>query len=299
MKKLVVGLGEVLWDMLPQGKYLGGAPANFAYITSLLGDQGVVASRLGTDALGDEASQRLQALGLPIDTVQRDPMHPTGVVKVEVDREGLARFEIEGPSAWDFLEWTADCQRLAERADAVCFGSLAQRSQTSRETIRRFLSATRSETIRVFDVNLRQAFYSKEVVEESMKLASIMKMNDEEVPKVMRLLKLDHLDEESSTQKLIDYYGLKLVCVTRGSKGSLLVTPKESHVQPGISVKVADTIGAGDAFTAALVHQYMLGASLASMNRAANLVGAWVSSQAGPTPVPQDGNIEHSLAAIG
>jgi fructokinase len=299
MKKLVIGLGEVLWDMLPQGKYMGGAPANFAYITNLLGSQGVVASRLGEDALGDEASQRLQALGLSTDTVQRDPTHPTGVVKVEVDQEGLARFEIEGPSAWDFLEWTSDWQRLAPKADAVCFGSLAQRSQISRKTIRHFLSATRADAIRVFDVNLRQAFYSEEVLHDSMKLASIVKMNDEEVPKIMRLLKLDHLDEESSAQKLIDHYGLKLVCVTRGNKGSLLVTPKGSHVQPGISVKVADTIGAGDAFTAALVHQYMLGASLATMNRAANLVGAWVSSQAGPTPTPKDGKIEHSLAAIG
>ncbi len=298
MKKLVVGLGEVLWDMLPGRKYLGGAPANFAYITNLMGDEGVVASRVGTDARGLEATRRMEVLGLSVSEVQRDGSHPTGVVKVEVDERGLARFEIEQSSAWDFLEWTAEWHTLAQKTDAVCFGSLAQRSPQSRETIRRFLRATRPDAVRVFDVNLRQPFYGREVLDESMKLADLVKMNDEEVPKVMELVGLDHADEKSSAQRLMEHYGLKLACVTRGGRGSLLVGRSGCSEGSGIAVRVADTIGAGDAFTAALVHNYLRGASLDQMNHAANLVGAWVASQAGPTPTPKDGELGHSLADI-
>lgn len=299
MKKLVVGLGEVLWDMLPGRKYLGGAPANFAYITNLMGDEGVVASRVGTDARGLEATRRMEVLGLPVTSLQHDGSHRTGAVNVEVDEKGLARFEIEEPSAWDFLEWTPEWHTLAQKAEAVCFGSLAQRSPQSRETIRRFVRATNPAAVRVFDVNLRQPFYSPEVLDESMKVADIIKMNDEEVPKVMALCKLSHRDEESSARHLIDRYGLKLVCVTRGSRGSLLVNGTGCSEVDGVSVRVVDTIGSGDAFTAALVHEYLRGASLDLMNHAANLVGAWVASQAGPTPTPKDGALEYSLAEIG
>ena len=299
MKKVVVGLGEVLWDMLPGSKYLGGAPANFAYTTSLLGDQGVVASRVGDDDLGDEAISRVKALGLPVAHIQRDAVYRTGAVKVDVDEKGIARFEIEAPSAWDFLEWTTQWQDLAQRADAVCFGSLAQRATHSRNTIRRFLAETRPSAVRVFDVNLRPPFYSQEVLAESMKLADIVKMNDDEVPKVMALGGLEHVDEKSSARKLIELYDLKLVCITRGACGSLLVSAKDSCEGGGVRVKVADTIGAGDAFTAALVHEYLRGAPLSQMNQVANRVGAWVASQPGPTPTPEGGMLENSLAKIG
>jgi len=298
MKKLVVGLGEVLWDMLPGRKYLGGAPANFAYMTNLMGNEGVVASRVGTDTRGLEATRRMEVLGLPVTSVQRDGSHRTGVVNVEVDEKGLARFEIEESSAWDFLEWTREWHTLAQMADAVCFGSLAQRSPQSRETIRRFVGATRTNAVRIFDVNLRAPFYSQEVLAESMKLADVVKMNDDEVPKVMALGNLVHTDEKSSAQRLIDLYDLKLVCITRGRRGSLLVSRTESREQPGVPVKVADTIGSGDAFTAALVHEYLRSASLELMGRVANRVGAWVASQPGPTPTPKDGALEHSLAEI-
>jgi fructokinase len=299
MKKLVVGLGEVLWDMLPGRKYLGGAPANFAYMTNLLGDKGVVASRIGTDGRGVEAEQRMRDLGVPVSSLQRDGSHNTGAVNVEVDEKGFARFEIEEPSAWDFFEWTNEWHLLAQKAEAVCFGSLAQRSPQSRETIRRFLKATHAETVRVFDVNLRQPFYSWEVIDESMKVADIVKMNDDEVPKVMALGKLGYSDEKSSAQRLLDLYDLKLLCITRGSRGSLLADRTGCDERSGVQVKVADTIGAGDAFTAALVHEYLRGAPLEQMNRAANLVGAWVASQAGPTPTPKNGELERSLAEIG
>jgi fructokinase len=279
-----VGLGELLWDLLPTGKQLGGAPANFAYITSLLGDQGIPASRLGRDANGAEAIQRLTDLGLPTGFIQKDPAHPTGIVKVELDNTGQPRYEICESVAWDYLEWTPQWQTLAADADAVCFGSLAQRSEQSRFTIRDFLKATRSSAIRVFDVNLRQNFFTADVLADSMKLATIVKLNHEELPRIMQLFQQEHHSEESSARHLVEMYGLKLVCVTRGDGGSVLATAGACSVHPGFRVKVADTIGAGDAFTAALIHEHLHGAPLARMNEVANRVGAWVASQVGATP---------------
>ncbi|HET7889899.1 MAG TPA: PfkB family carbohydrate kinase, partial [Candidatus Sulfotelmatobacter sp.] len=203
MKKQVVGLGEVLWDHLPERTCLGGAPANFAYITTLMGDQGIVASRVGEDSPGLEALRRMEELGLNIDHVQTDRRHPTGIVKVEVDGRGLPRFEIAHPVAWDALEWTPDWQQLAQHADAVCFGSLAQRSEKSCATIRHFLAATSPRTVKVFDVNLRQSYYSQDVLAQSMTLADIVKLNDEELPRIMSLNKTPHKDELSSAQWLI------------------------------------------------------------------------------------------------
>jgi fructokinase len=298
MKKKVVGLGEVLWDLFPERNCLGGAPANFAYITTLMGDQGIVASCVGEDSRGVEALQRMDELGLNIDHVQTDRHNPTGTVKVDVDVQGVARFEIAQPVAWDFLEWTLDWQHLAETVDAVCFGSLAQRSDRSRATIRRFVRATSPTAVKVFDVNLRQSYYSPEVLSESLRLADIVKLNDEELPKIMKLEKIPHKDELSSAQYLIGAYDLKLVCVTRGGRGSLLVRRGDSSEHPGFRVSVADTVGSGDAFTAGLVHEYLHGASLALMNEVANLVGAWVASEVGATPAPKRGALENSLAEI-
>jgi fructokinase len=298
MKKRVVGLGEVLWDLLPERRCLGGAPANFAYITTLMGDQGIVASRVGEDSRGIEALRRMEELGLNIDYVETDREHPTGTVNVELDGNGQARFEIAHPVAWDFLEWTPDWQRLAETADAVSFGSLAQRSATSRATIRQFLAATSPRTLKVFDVNLRQSYYSWEVLSECMRLADIVKLNDDELPKIMSLSKISHRDELSSARRLLEEYHLKIVCVTRGERGSLLVRGKDTSAHPGFKVQVADTVGAGDAFTAGLVHEYLHGAALDLMNEVANLVGAWVASEVGAMPTPKRGALEYSLAEI-
>lgn len=298
MKKRVIGLGEVLWDLLPGGACLGGAPANFAYITTLMGDEGVVASRVGEDSRGLEALRRLEELGVNIDHVQTDHTRATGTVNVDLDGNGQARFEIIHPVAWDFLEWTDDWQRLAETIDAVCFGSLAQRSKASRATIRRFLASTSRDTLKVFDVNLRQTFYSEDVLTQSMELADILKVNDEELPRIMTLSGLAHKDELSSARKLMDKYELKVICVTRGRHGSLLVRGRDSNEHPGFKVRVADTVGSGDAFTAGLVHEYLQGASLNLMNEVANLVGAWVASEVGAMPTPKRGALEHSLAEI-
>ena len=298
MKKRVVGLGEVLWDVLPERTCLGGAPANFAYITTLMGDQGIVASRVGEDSRGLDALRRMEELGLNIDYVQTDREHPTGTVSVELDGNGLPRYEIAAPVAWDFLEWTPDWQRLGESADAVCFGSLAQRSGVSYSTIRKFVAAASADTVKVFDVNLRQSFYSAETLSESMRLADIVKLNDEELPRIMKLSRLTHNDELSSAKNLLREYDLKLVCVTRGGRGSLLVRDQDSSVHPGFKVHVADTVGSGDAFTAGLVHEYLHGACLDLMNEVANLVGAWVASEVGAMPTPKRGALEYSLAEI-
>lgn len=298
MKKRVVGLGEVLWDLLPGGACLGGAPANFAYITTLMGDQGIIASRVGEDSRGIEALRRMEELGLNIDHVQTNREHPTGTVKVDLDGNGQAHFEIAHPVAWDFLAWTTDWQRLAVTADVVCFGSLAQRSEPSRSTIRQFLSATLPGTLKVFDVNLRQSYYSDEILAESMRLAEVVKLNDDEVPTVMSLCRLAHKDNLSSAQRLIEEYDLKVVCITRGAHGSVLVRGGEVSEHPGFKVHVADTVGSGDAFTAGLVHEYLHGASLDLMNEVANLVGAWVASEVGAMPTPKRGALEYSLAEI-
>jgi fructokinase len=299
-RHIVVGLGELLWDLLPAGRQLGGAPANFAYITSLLGDEGIPASRLGQDVLGEEAILRLRELALPTAFIQEDADHPTGTVQIEVDAAGQPRFEISESVAWDFLEWTPQWQGLAQQADAVCFGSLAQRSEHSRVTIRKFLlAAQQRNAVRIFDVNLRQSFFTAQVLAESMRLATLVKLNHEELPRLMRLFELDHQHEEDSARRLLSLHDLKLVCITRGNGGSLLVSAAECSEHPGFKVKVADTVGAGDAFTAALVHGYLRGTSLAQINENANRVGAWVASQSGATPAPRVGGIEQTLAAIG
>ncbi len=298
-RHIVVGLGELLWDLFPAGEQLGGAPANFAYITSLLGDEGIPASRLGQDVLGTDAIRRLGELGLSTEFIQKDADHPTGTVKVEVDRTGQPRFEISESVAWDFLAWTPQWQKLAQQADAVCFGSLAQRSKQSRTTIRRFLMALRKNAVRVFDVNLRQNFYTTQVLGESMKLATVVKLNHEELPKIMRSFELENRSEEDSARRILSSHEVKLVCVTRGNGGSLLVSADECSEHPGFKVKVADTVGAGDAFTAALVHGYLRRTPLAQINETANRVGAWVASQSGATPAPRPGGLAQTLAEIG
>jgi fructokinase len=172
-KYCILGLGEILWDLLPHGKQLGGAPSNFAYCSNLLGDRGVAASRLGNDELGKEAAQKLAGLGVETSFLQADSAHPTGTVNVSVDSKGEPAFEITPSVAWDFLEWEASWQSLAQEADAVCFGTLAQRAPGSRETIRKFLRSVRPGAVRIFDVNLRQSFYSAEILAQSLQLAEI------------------------------------------------------------------------------------------------------------------------------
>jgi fructokinase len=290
-KHRTVGLGELLWDIFPEGRQLGGAPANFAYMTNLLGDEGIVASRVGSDDLGEAAKHQLERLGLGTSCIQQDPTYRTGIVEVQVDAKGQPTFQIAEPVAWDAFEWTAEWQTLAQRADAVCFGSLAQRSARSRQTIHSFLKTIRPETTRVFDVNLRQSFYSSEILAHSAKQADIIKLNHDELPAVAKLLGFPFHDEDSAAEWLRHTFHVKLVCITRGARGSLLLGEYAKHEHPGIPVEVADTVGSGDAFTAALVYHYLRRASLGTMNEAANRMGSWVASQIGATPVPDEARL--------
>ncbi|PYV91442.1 MAG: carbohydrate kinase [Acidobacteria bacterium] len=287
MKKdhfIVVGLGELLWDIFPSGKQLGGAPANFAYVTSVLGDRGLVASRVGRDELGNETQDKLQALGLECTNVQKDSDHPTGTVQVCVDSAGQPRFQITESTAWDFLQWTEEYRQLAFETDAVCFGSLAQRSPQSRETIRQFLAATPANAARVFDVNLRQSFFSADIVRQSMHIANMVKLNHEELPRVMGLVGLASTDMHSAMHGIMRHFDLQLICVTRGENGSVLRTAEAVDEHPGLQVPVKDTVGAGDAFTAGLLHCFLRGTSLKTMNAVANQMGAWVAGHQGATP---------------
>jgi fructokinase len=302
--KLIVGLGELLWDLLPAGPQLGGAAANFAVMAARLGDQGVCASRLGRQELGRRAVARLAEL--PVDTgfLQTDDSYLTGSATVEL-KDGQPQFVIHYPVAWDFFELTSEWLKLAERAEAVCFGTLAQRSPVSRETIQGFLAATSPECARVFDVNLRAPFYSPELIESSLKIATLTKLNDAEMPLVLELLGLPRQTAANpadallaGARTLLERFPLKLVCVTMGERGSLLVTPDAVDRHPGIPTKVADTVGAGDAFTAALTHYYLRQAPLAVLNEAGNRWGSWVASQPGAMPPLDDATFDSITGAI-
>ncbi len=297
--RTIVGLGELLWDMLPAGKKLGGAPANFAYISSLLGDRGVVASRVGQDDLGRQAASCVKALGGETAEIQTDPIHPTGTVEVSIDNDGQAKFEIKKSVAWDYLEWTSGWSALAKRCDAVCFGSLAQRSPESRETIQSFLQEASKSAVCVFDVNLRQCYHTAELLSASMQIAHVVKLNHEELPVVTKLFGFESPDEKTAAKWLQKKFNLRLVCVTRGARGSLMAGENDCEEHPGFAVKVADTVGAGDGFTAALVHHFLRGASLAAMSEAANQLGSWVASQVGAMPVPDAARLEKLRAAGG
>ena len=300
----MIGIGELLWDILPEGPRLGGAPANFTVMAGRLGNHAAILSRIGRDDLGRNAIKLLDPL--PVDTshIQVDPAHETGRVTVTLN-QGQASYIIHEPAAWDALELTDDWVQLAERADAICFGSLAQRSLESRQTIQTLAAQTSSACVRVFDVNLRPPFYSGETVQESLELATVVKMNDAEVPQVLALLGLQGLDDGggarlrfSAERLLAEFPTLQMVAITRGDHGSLLVTAEEWHEHPGIPVKVADTIGAGDAFTAAMTHYLLRGADLATLNEAGNRWGAWVASQSGAMPPLSEAVRSRIAAAI-
>ena len=281
---LMIGLGEVLWDLLPSGKVLGGAPANFAYMASVLGDEGVVASRIGNDDLGREACHAMQELGLSTAYLQHDERHQTGTATVSIDTAGQPNFTIKNSVAWDFLDWSPEWEELSARADVVCFGSLAQRSHKSAATIERFLKNTSKKTLRICDVNLRESFYSPGLLRRSFQYADIVKLNDQELLQVSYLFKLGIGTHAMLAQRLLHLCDLRVVCITRGSRGSLLVTQGDAVEHKGFRVTVADAVGAGDAFTACLAHHYLRGHSLHEISESANRFASWVATQTGATP---------------
>jgi len=231
--------------------------------------------------------------------VQDDPCHSTGTVDVFVDTAGQPEYKIAEAVAWDDLEWTQQWAGLAAQADAVCFGSLAQRSPTARATIRQFLNAASPKALTIYDVNLRHTFFSRAVLHESLELAHVVKLNDQELPRIAELLSLGGSGERDQAQRLLDRYGLRLVCVTRGEHGSLLVADGQIVAHKGFRIRVADTVGAGDAFTACLTHDYIRGAPLEEINDRSNRVAAWMASQVGATPSARGRDLNEILAGIG
>ncbi len=282
---IVVGLGEVLWDCFAESRLPGGAPANVAFHACQLGCRGIVCSRVGQDPLGDELLAFLVGQGLETDWVQRDRVHPTGTVTVDTSRPDHPRFIIHENVAWDALDFDAATEMLMGRAAAVCFGTLAQRSPGSRQTIQRTIRAVRPDCLVVYDVNLRQHFYDRERLEASLRAAAIVKLNAEEVIEIDKLLGLDSPDQERFARALQERYGVDTVCITRGDRGCLLVGPDRIVDDPGTPVRVADAVGAGDAFTAALILARLRRWPLESQASFANAVGALVASRPGAMPL--------------
>ena len=282
-KFIVVGIGELLWDLFPDGERLGGAPLNFCYHAQQLGAQGVPVSAVGADDLGRELRSVLFEKGIADQFVETVSRYPTGTVSVVLDAGGKPSYTIHEPVAWDALSYADSLTRLAGRVDAVCFGSLAQRTGTSQKTIHAFLQATPETTLCIFDVNLRQDFYSKDVVKESLELCNILKLSDEELPVLADMFGLSGSvqDQLAALRKIFD---LKLIAYTRGPAGSLLVTADETSDHPGCPGDALNSVGAGDSFTAALCMGLLDRRPLGEINEHANRVATFVCSQDGATP---------------
>lgn len=284
MKTTIVGMGEALWDVLPEGKKLGGAPANFAYHMSQFGYDSVVVSAVGDDKLGNEILDNLAAKQLQ-HKIEKVP-YPTGVVQVTLDDAGVPCYEIKENVAWDNIPFTSALEELAQHTQAVCFGSLAQRSVVSHETINRFLDAMprKEGQYKIFDINLRQGFYNKEILDESFNKCNILKINDEELITISRLFGFPGIDLQDKCWILLAKYNLKMLILTCGINGSYVFTPGEVSFVETPKVEVADTVGAGDSFTAAFMAAVLAGKSVAHAHKLAVDVSAYICTQNGAMP---------------
>ena len=287
---IVVGLGEILWDVFPDRKILGGAPANFAYHISQFGFNGYAVSGIGEDLLGKEILDQLEQkqLNYIIETTD----YPTGTVKVTIDSNGIPAYEICEGVAWDNIPFSPRLENLAKKTKTVCFGSLAQRNNISKDTINSFLNYMPEGSLKIFDINLRQHFYSKELISDSLSKANILKINDEEVLVLAKLYGWMDMDEESICTKILKDYKLKIVILTKGTEGSFVFTPNETSFQPTPMVHVADTVGAGDSFTAAFIASYLYGNPISEAHQLAVEVSAYICTQHGAMPVLPDSYLE-------
>lgn len=285
MNKIVVGMGEALWDVLPEGKKIGGAPANFAYHVSQFGLPSCVVSAIGDDALGKEIIENFTSKGL--DQLIAEVPYPTGTVQVEIDQTGIPLYDIKENVAWDNIPYTEHLDALAKRTKAVCFGSLAQRNVVSRETINHFLDTMPKDddSLIVFDVNLRQGFYNKEILCKSMQNCNILKINDEELITVSRMFGYPSIDLQDKCWILLGKYNLKMLILTCGINGSYVFTPGNVSFQATPKVEVADTVGAGDSFTAAFIASILKGKSVTEAHTIAVKTSAFVCTQKGAMPV--------------
>ncbi len=285
MNEIVVGMGEALWDVLPEGKKIGGAPANFAYHVSQFGLPSCVVSAIGDDALGKEIIENFTSKGL--DQLIAEVPYPTGTVQVEIDQIGIPLYDIKENVAWDNIPYTEHLDALAKRTKAVCFGSLAQRNVVSRETINHFLDTMPKDddSLIVFDVNLRQGFYNKEILCKSMQNCNILKINDEELITVSRMFGYPGIDLQDKCWILLGKYNLKMLILTCGINGSYVFTPGNVSFQPTPKVEVADTVGAGDSFTAAFIASILKGKSVTEAHTIAVKTSAFVCTQKGAMPI--------------
>ena len=282
MKKYtIVGIGELLFDVFPDRKALGGAPTNFAYHCQQLGHEAISVSAIGHDALGEEIKAELQARQLP--AILQETDYPTGTVQVTLSATGSPTYEISEDVAWDHIAFTDELRALAQRTDAACFGSLAQRHEASRAAILSFLKAMPEGSLRIFDINLRLQYYTRETIHTSLEHADILKLNDEEVPIVARLLGLEG-DMEAVCRQVLTDYSLRAVILTRGADGCLIYHEKGSVFHPSACIKVADTVGAGDSFTAGFVSALLAGRSHLEAVALATRVAAFVCSHHGAMP---------------
>ena len=285
--RIIVGLGEALWDCLPEGRKIGGAPANFAYHASQFGYEAHAVSAVGNDALGDETIEALKANGLKLCMPRVD--FPTGQVLVSLDEDGVASYDIKEGSAWDNIPFTPEMEQLAGRCSAVCFGSLAQRNEVSRNAIYRFLNATPKGCMRIFDINLRQNFYSKEVIQESLRRCNVMKINDEELVIIGRMFGYPGLDIENKCWLILGKYNLDMLVLTCGVNGSYVFSNGAMSFLETPKVEVADTVGAGDSFTGAFVASILSGKTIPEAHRIGVNVSAYVCTQNGAMPaIPEE-----------
>lgn len=291
----VAGIGEVLYDVYPEGKLLGGAPSNFVFHTRAIGLDAILISACGTDALGAELKAELAAKGMPLEGVAENDC-PTGEVLVSLDSSGVARYRISEGAAWDHITCDENVMALAAGMDAVCFGSLAQRAPQSRCSIRRFLEATPESCLRVFDINLRLQYFNRNIIEESLALANVLKLNEDEIVVLADMFGLPRGEEKQLTE-LLNRFDLQTIALTKGPKGSTMLNASESHSFAGFPVEVLDTVGAGDSFTAAMVFGLLNGSPLEKTNIFASRVASFVCSRPGATPAPDEKQL-YELSAL-
>nr|WP_321408424.1 carbohydrate kinase [uncultured Carboxylicivirga sp.] len=281
IKSKVIGIGELLWDVFPDQKKIGGAPLNFAYHVSKLGNRGLALSAVGKDDLGDEIIEVIKKVGVDYDIEYKD--YPTGTVQVTLNADGVPSYEICEPVAWDFISLKPEWEEEAKSASAICFGSLAQRDEVSRKSIRTLVKLTSDDTYKVFDINLRQQFYSKDLIKESLELCNVLKINDEELEVVSEMFELSG-NQDEKCQLLLNQYNLKLLVLTCGTNGSYLYQGEKISFKETQKVKVADTVGAGDSFTAAIVTGLLNNQNLEEMHERAVKLSAYVCTKNGATP---------------
>ena len=287
MKNVIVGLGEALWDCLPDGKKLGGAPANFAYHTGQFGLNTLAVSALGEDPLGTETLEELKNKGINYLMPLVD--YPTGSVQVELDNAGVPTYDIKEGVAWDNIPFTTELKEVAKNCSCVCFGSLAQRSSVSRQTIQKFIEATPESCLKIFDINLRQNFYTKDIICNSLKQANILKINDEELITIGRLFGYPGLDIENKCWLLLGKYNLDILVLTCGVNGSYVFAPNLLSFRETPKVEVADTVGAGDSFTGTFAAAILNGISIPEAHQLAVEASAFVCTQHGAMPkFPKD-----------